>query len=132
MSGEILLLLGIMIAVIAFLLSLLFSPRPVTSSREKDPIRGYCPVCGHDLRKGERVRSNQMQIGASDLRTYIRGCPFCTGAGSRNRSCPVCKKRLQGEESVVAFSNPEADRNRLSIRGCKKCYPQGYDGSPYA
>lgn len=131
MSDEILVLLGVMIAITAFLLSLLFSPRSRTSRPDSNPIRGYCPVCGHDLRKGERVRSNQMHIGRSDLRTYIRGCPFCLDTGRRARSCPVCKKGLYGEESVVAFSNPEADRNRLSIRGCKKCYPQGYDGSPY-
>jgi hypothetical protein len=129
-SDEMLILLGLMGGALAFLIWMLFSVRVASPDREKAPIRGYCPICGHDLRKGEQMRSNQLQIGKAELRTFIRGCPFCL-AGKGKRLCPVCKKKLSLSESAVAFSNPSEDKNRLSIRGCKKCYPQAYEGTSY-
>lgn len=130
MTDEILILLGLMGGALAFLIWMLFSVMARSSSREKEPIRGYCPICGHDLRKGERMRSNQLQIGKTELRSFIKGCPFCL-SGKGKRLCPVCKKKLSLSESAVAFSNPAEDRNRLTIRGCKKCYPQAYEGTSY-
>lgn len=125
-----LILLAVLGGMLAFLLWMLFSVRVNSPQRERLPIRGYCPVCGHDLRKGEQMRSNQLQLGKSEMRTFIKGCPFCL-AGQGKRLCPVCKKKLSLKASCVAFSNPDEDATRLSIRGCKTCYPQAYEGTSY-
>ncbi|MBW7858930.1 MAG: hypothetical protein H3C43_11710 [Leptonema sp. (in: Bacteria)] len=130
-SDGILFLLAFSAGAFAFLLWMLFSTKTNTPKREKDQIKGYCPICGHDLRKGERMQSNQLQIGKTELRTFISGCPFCLSGSGSGRKCPVCKRKLKQNETAVAFSNPELDKKRLEVRGCKKCYPQGYETTKY-
>lgn len=93
----------------------------------QNPIKGFCPICSHPLRKGERVRSDVLEIGDSEVRTKIKGCPYClTENAKENRQCPVCRKPLQKNEMIVALSNPKIDKKKLSIRGCTNCYPEGF------
>ncbi|MCB1165912.1 MAG: hypothetical protein KDK37_09810 [Leptospiraceae bacterium] len=126
MSDTYFILIGLVLGLLTFLLYMLVPLRAKRRKEEEDRIRGYCPLCGHALRKGERIRSNQLEIGKSDLRTYIKGCPFCLG-GKGSRKCPVCKKKVGKEDMIVAFSNPEEDKRKLRVMGCKNCFSQGFD-----
>jgi len=120
-----LVIFGLGLGLMAFLFWMLF---PIGDRRipdNSDKIKGYCPICAQGLRKGERIRSNVMEIGDVEVQTIIKGCPYCL-TGSRKRACPVCKKKLAKDETIIAISDPKIDRNKLSIRGCKKCYPQGF------
>ncbi len=128
MDTGYLILFGVGLGVIAFLLWMLF---PISDRYNKEPkkdVRGKCPLCGHELLKGERIRSNQVEIGEVEVRTYIKGCPYCMATGSRlKRTCPVCKKNVESDQSIMAVSDPRADRKKLGIKGCKNCWPQGFD-----
>ena len=111
-----------------FFLALLFWMLiPVnTASAPEEKARSKCPICSHPLQKGERLRSDIMEIGDVEVHTRIKGCPFCYGGKNAKRSCPICKNLLEGEEAILAVSYPKIDSRKLSIRGCKKCYPQGF------
>ncbi|MDH5657275.1 MAG: hypothetical protein OEZ34_15290 [Spirochaetia bacterium] len=125
MNLEYLVLFGMGLGLMAFLFWMLF---PIGNRREKEDknkIKGYCPICGQGLRKGERIRSSVTEIGDIEVQTIIKGCPFCLEE-TRKRACPVCKIKLKKDETIIAISDPKVDSKRLSIRGCKKCYPQGF------
>lgn len=122
-------LFGLGLGLLAVLIWMLY-PLNISEQRkkkEKGEIRGYCPVCGHTLRKGERIRSDVTEIGDQEARTFIKGCPYCLGTASRRRACPVCKKKLPKNEAIMALSNPKVDRHKLQIKGCKKCFSQGFE-----
>ena len=125
MNLEYLILIGMALGLMAFLYWMLFPIGDRKNHENKDKIKGYCPICGQGLKKGERIRSSVMEIGDVEVQTIIKGCPYCLETG-RKRNCPVCKKKLSREETIIAISNPKVDARRLSIRGCKKCYPQGF------
>lgn len=128
MDQGYLILFGMGLGVVAFLIWMLFPIGDKYKDQKKKNIRGHCPICGHELLKGERIRSDQIEIGKIEVRTYIKGCPFCMGIGSgRKRICPVCKKKVPQNESIMATSNPGDDRKKLRIKGCKQCWPQGFD-----
>jgi hypothetical protein len=128
MDGGYFILFGLGLGLMAFLIWMLFPIRNPKRAVAGDRIRGYCPICGQGLRKGERVRSSVTEIGNFEIRTTIKGCPYCLGElDKRSRSCPVCKKRLDRGDAILAISDPRVDKKRLSIRGCKQCYPQGFE-----
>ena len=121
-------LFGIGLGLIAFLIWMLF---PIADrrrrSKSKEKPRGFCPICKHPLMKGERIRSDQTEIGDVELQTWIKGCPFCLAVGSRQkRVCPVCKKKLEKGKVILAVSNPRQDKHKLAIKGCERCFPQGF------
>ncbi|MCB1326735.1 MAG: hypothetical protein H7A21_15090 [Spirochaetales bacterium] len=120
-----LILFAIGLGLIAFLIWMLF-PIAVRSPVEEKP-RGFCPLCAHPLMKGERVRSDQTEIGDIEVQTRIKGCQFCMGpTAKRKRSCPVCKKDVKKDEVILALADPRVDRLKLKIKGCKACWPQGF------
>jgi len=125
MDLDYLVLFGMILGLMAFLLRMLFpiGTKPIGDDEEK--IKGYCPICAQGLKKGQRIKSSITEIGDIEVQTIIKGCPFCIDGG-RKRACPVCKKKLDLDETIIAISNPKVDAKRLSIRGCKKCYPQGF------
>jgi hypothetical protein len=97
------------------------------SQVEKEKPRGFCPLCKQPLMAGERIRSDQMEIGDIEVQTRIKGCPYCMGPASRrSRNCPVCKNKVAKDEVILAISDPRVDRLKLSIKGCKQCWPQGF------
>ncbi len=106
---------------------MLFPLRDSSDNREKQKPRGMCPICKQQLIQGERIRSDVTEIGDVEIQTRIKGCPYCLGEqGKRKRSCPVCKKKVPLDGVILALSDPRVDRKKLSIRGCKNCYPQGF------
>jgi len=125
MDIEYLALFGMGLGLMAFLFWMLFPIGSRAEKEEKKIIRGYCPICGQGLQKGERIKSSITEIGDIEVQTIIKGCPFCL-EGGRKRACPVCKKKLALDEAIIAISDPKIDSKKLSIRGCKKCYPQGF------
>lgn len=127
MGDEYFIIIGVGLGLIAFLLAMLIPVSGRSEKKDRKNIRGYCPVCGHELYKGERIRSNVVEIGNMEIRTYIKGCPYCLGMQNRKRICPVCKEKLPKDKSIMAVSDPKGDTKKLSIRGCEKCYPQGFD-----
>lgn len=128
MNNEILILLGILLGLFSFLLWFIIDINP-KDKIFNDHIRGYCPLCGHPLKKGERIRSDQIETPKVEIKTFIKGCPFCLTNKSeiKKRKCPVCKNHLKTDETIVAISSID-DPKKLSIKGCKKCYPEGYLG----
>jgi len=107
---------------------MLFGPKYEQVAPElEDRIRGYCPICGEGLRKGEKIRSSVTEIGNVEIQTKIKGCPYCLGEkANKKRACPVCKKPLPLENVILAVADPRVDKKKLSIRGCKLCWPQGF------
>lgn len=125
MDSGYLILFGIGIGLIAFLIWMLFPIGDRAQITEKP--RGFCPLCAHPLMKGERIRSDQLEIGDVEVQTRIKGCPYCMGTASRlKRNCPVCKKKVAKGEVILALADPRVDRLKLSIKGCKQCWPQGF------
>ncbi len=115
---------GLIAGLIWMLFPLRFAAEPAPA---EDRIRGYCPICGQGLRKGERIRSSVTEIGNVEIQTRIKGCPYCLGEkAKRKRSCPVCKTSLPEDQIILAISDPRVDKRKLAIRGCKNCYPQGF------
>lgn len=113
---------------IAFLIWMLF---PISNSKHdedtKEKPKGFCPVCKHPLMKGEKIRSDQTEIGNIEVQTWIKGCTYCMGPSSKlKRACPVCKKKVAKDEVILASSDPRVNRLKLAIKGCKSCWPQGF------
>ena len=127
METGYLILFGCGVGLMAFLIWMLY-PLHFREKRE-DAIQGYCPICTTGLRKksGEQLRSDQLEIGDYEVQTRIKGCPYCLGQlDKRKRRCPVCKKKLSIDDVILALSDPRVDRNKLVIRGCANCFPQGF------
>ncbi len=123
MNFEVGVILGLSLGMISFLLWLLYD---INIKNNKIDYRGKCPLCGHPLRKGERVKSDQIETAKVEIKTFIKGCPYCV-SGTRKKICPICKKNLSREETILAisfFDNPK----KMLIKGCRSCYPQGYQG----
>lgn len=128
MDSDFMILFGLGVGLMAFLIWMLF---PIGDRRrppeKKDKPRGTCPICGQQLFKGERLRSDVTEIGDIEVQTRIKGCPYCMGEkDKRKRLCPVCKKKLPIGDVILALADPRVDRYKLSVRGCKNCYPQGF------
>ena len=127
MNEEYLALFGGAVGIIAFLIWMLFSLKDQKKKKEENRVLGKCPLCDQGLRRGERLRSDVEEIGDIEVRTKIKGCPFCMPPyGERKRTCPVCKARVPQGKFILALSDPRIDRKKLGIRGCEKCYPQGF------
>lgn len=124
MDDGYLILFGIGLGMLALLVWMLF-PLGDRAKKEEKP-RGFCPLCKAPLMKGERVRSDQMEIGDYEVQTRIKGCLYCMGASRRARNCPVCKRKVPKGDVILALADPRVDRLKLSIKGCKQCFPQGF------
>jgi hypothetical protein len=111
---------------IALLFWMLFSLNIRSKTKVEEKPRAFCPICKNGLFSGQRIRSDVLEIGKTEVRTTLKGCQHCLD-GNAKRLCPVCKKKLAKNEFIIAFSDPQVDKKRLSIRGCKTCYPQAFD-----
>ena len=121
-------LFGIGLGLLAFLFWMLF---PIgdrkRAAEKKEKPKGICPLCKQTLYAGERIRSDQLENGDVEVQTRIKGCPYCMGPTQRRaRNCPVCKTKVEKDEVILAISDPRVDRLKLSIKGCKACWPQGF------
>lgn len=127
MGNDIFLILGASLGLLSFLFWLVYDIQLKQTKQEKEK-KGYCPLCGHVLEKGQKLRSEQVEIPKVEIKTFLKGCPHCLGIlNSRTRKCPVCKTTLAQDQTVIAISYFD-DPKKLSIKGCKKCYPEGYIG----
>ena len=113
---------------LSFLLWMLFPIHlPTGPTPKKEKPKSQCPLCKHDLYAGEKVRSDQTEIGDIEVQTRIKGCIYCVGAESRlPRHCPICKQDVPKGRAILAISDPRVDRLKLSIKGCPQCFPQGF------
>ncbi|MBX7056962.1 MAG: hypothetical protein K1X75_02775 [Leptospirales bacterium] len=126
MEDGYLILIGLTLGLAILLIWMLLPLRSRRQAPEEKP-RGFCPLCKHPLMKGERVRSDQTEIGNIEVQTRIKGCPFCMGPSNRRkRSCPVCQRPVAQDEVILALADPRVDRLKLSIKGCRQCFPQGF------
>ncbi len=107
----------------------------IKNAEDKDKgneFKGLCPICSHPLKKGEKVRSNQVEIGGLEVQTRIKGCIYCFSSDAkglknkRRRICPICKKNIDRDGVILAIADPRVSRLQLKIQGCRACFPQGF------
>ncbi len=117
------LIMGAGLILIATCLALLRSAKPPPPRK----LKGYCPLCNSNLYGEKRVHSWQVEIGKHMVRTYIKGCTDCLGSRfSRKRRCPICDRLVGSNDTILALSDAEKDTNKMAIKGCKSCFPQGF------
>ncbi len=128
MNQNIFLIIGIMIGIFSFLLWFIFDIN-FKGKKNENNVKGFCPLCNHPLKKGERIRSDQIETPKVEIKTFIKGCPYCLYQREyiKKRKCPICKNHLNTDQTIVAISTIENPK-KLSLKGCKKCYPEGYLG----
>lgn len=82
-----------------------------------------CPVCSARLLNGERVKSSAFpSLGGTDRIMHIFGCPYCTTLNfPRERSCPVCGKRLPLNAHLIARLFEKPGRSHVHVLGCSIC-----------
>ena len=113
------------IVIFCLLLTLLY-PININKNiiKKNEQVKGYCPICNHPLYKGEKVQTKQIEIGNIEVQNLIRGCIYCTDKSNKSkRNCPICKKKLDLNETIFATANPNLHPLKLSVKGCKSCYP---------
>lgn len=118
-------ILGLSVGFLSFLLWLLFDIQIKNKTQDQEK-KGYCPICNHILHKGEKIKSEQVEIPKVEIKTFIKGCLYCLN-GSEKRRCPICKRELKKNQTVLAISYFN-DPKKLAIKGCKKCFSQGFTG----
>jgi hypothetical protein len=80
-----------------------------------------CPVCSALLSPGELVKSVAFpSFTGKDRLMYISGCTYCLN-GDRQRSCPVCGRRLRDDEILVARMFDRPYRSHVHVIGCSHC-----------
>ena len=116
-------------------LSILFAmliPLHLPKSKEKPKVakkkaKSFCPLCIHPLQQGEKIHSDQTEIGNTQIETRLKGCIYCIYKENKlPRSCPICKKDVSHDDYVLATSDLKIDRLKLNIKGCRLCFPQGF------
>ncbi|MBE7438374.1 MAG: hypothetical protein HS115_07980 [Spirochaetales bacterium] len=128
MDTNYLYLIGALAGICAFLFWMLFPIQSAVQKPAEVRKKPRCPLCHTELEKGEKLRSSVMELGNVEVRTTIKGCPYClTEKKPRKRTCPVCRAVLSQAQALVAYSDPRQDRKSLSMRGCSLCYPQGFE-----
>jgi predicted nucleic acid-binding Zn ribbon protein len=82
-----------------------------------------CPVCAARLPNGERVRSSAFpSVDGKDRLMHIYGCPYCLDLDSpRKRVCPVCGRKLEKNQYLVARMFEKPARSHVHVLGCMTC-----------
>ena len=83
-----------------------------------------CPICSARLLHGERVKSSAFPSvgGETDRIMHIFGCPYClTLDFPRDRSCPVCEKKLSPNAHLIARLFEKPGRSHVHVLGCSLC-----------
>jgi hypothetical protein len=131
MDERILILVILFLLILsAFILGLVFrKKRPkVAVKPEKKRLFQVCPLCGTELKRGERIHS-VVYPGQNYKLIHIFGCPYCYGKSpvKKTRKCPSCK-RVMPEEAYLA-GKMWADRGitRVRVSGCTLCLPLSAD-----
>ncbi|MFN3603705.1 MAG: hypothetical protein ACK4UJ_03215 [Leptonema sp. (in: bacteria)] len=125
MSTSAFVILGLALGILSFLFWLAIDLQFKNTSYKQEK-KGYCPICNHILLKGEKIRSDQLETPKVEIKTFIKGCPYCLEKNEK-RICPICKRKLNKNQTILAVANFD-DPTKLSIKGCKQCYSQGYMG----
>lgn len=126
------LLLALLIALVLW--SRWFRPQDETPEAAGRPLAAQepCPLCGHPLKKGERVHSVKYKSSLDDQEMDIHGCPYCypehpqgfraRGGLANPRRCLVCKKPLETGEVAWArvFQRP-GRKLHVHVLGCLRC-----------
>jgi len=88
-----------------------------------------CPLCGHVLLKGQRVKSLLFRGGTEaggvkEQVAHLLGCPFCYPPNREHkRVCPVCGSVLPPEGYLIArfFTRKGKKRKHVHVLGCTEC-----------
>ncbi|MCX7786378.1 MAG: hypothetical protein N2442_01620 [Spirochaetes bacterium] len=91
-----------------------------------------CPICGHLLQKGQRVKSIVFHGGTEsgtvkEQVSHLLGCPYCYPPNHENpRKCPVCGATLPKEGYLIArfFTRKGNRRKHVHVLGCTECRKQ--------
>ena len=101
----------------------------VSQDDEERKKSKLCPVCNTKLYKEESVSSSAFpSFNGEERFMHIKGCPYCL-KGNNERSCPVCKSILDGEDILIArlFEKP-GKRVHVHVIGCSRCRKTGKAG----
>lgn len=119
----------LLVPLLGFLLSLYFIFRPASKKEKKNSqqtqikqeSKRSCPLCHHDLKKGEQVHSHIFP-GKPDRIMHIFGCPYCyQKEDAWQRRCPRCNQFLKAEDHVIARFFEKSGRSHVHILGCPDC-----------
>lgn len=97
-----------------------------------------CPLCGHILVKGQRLKSVVFQGGTEaggvkEQVAHLLGCPYCFPPNQDHpRKCLVCGAKLPAEGYLVArfFTRRGRRRKHVHVLGCTECRKQRKMSSP--
>ncbi len=128
---------------LSYLLLSLLGGRPFWFYRERRVKEGKadrsssagghtCPICGHVLQRGQRVKSIVFQGGTEsggvkEQVSHLLGCPYCFPPNRENpRKCPVCEATLPIEGYLIArfFTRKGKRRKHVHVLGCTECRKQ--------
>lgn len=85
-----------------------------------------CPLCGKELKRGERVFTEAFPGKEEEKIVYLHGCPYCNKTKSKEkRGCPVCRRILPLNGYLIGKMWVEEGRTRVHISCCSICGRKG-------
>ena len=125
-------IIALLIAVVLILLQPKFlfpgKLRKNSSNSEKDEDKNeekttkFCPLCNSSLSKAENVKSKTYPTESIDTIMDVYGCPKCIPPiGTKDRICPVCKKKIPADGFVIGRYFVRPDKKHLHVLGCTLC-----------
>ena len=102
------------------------SPSSIGADEDESKKSKICPVCNTRLFKEEAVSSSAFpSFNGEDRFMHIKGCPYCL-KGDNERTCPVCKSILNGEDILIArLFEKTGKRVHVHVLGCSRCRKTG-------
>jgi hypothetical protein len=126
--GEKIVILAVLALLIiaAFILGFIFRKKRTKSAPEARKARlfQFCPLCGTELKRGERVHAVSFPAQGHKL-IHIFGCPFCYGKspGKKARKCPSCKRVLPEDAYLAGRMWTDKGIIKVHVSGCTLCLP---------
>ena len=92
------------------------------SKEDEEKTSKFCPLCNSSLSKGENVKSKTYPTENKDTLMDVFGCPHCIPpVGTKDRICPVCKKKIPADGFVIGRYFIRPDKKHLHVLGCTLC-----------
>ena len=120
--------IALLIVIVIILLRLGFLlPEKMKKNKQETPkdeekTSKFCPLCNSSLSKGENVKSKTYPTESKDTLMDVFGCPKCIPpVGTKDRICPVCKKKIPKDGFVIGRYFVKPNKKHLHVLGCTLC-----------